>query len=87
MERIRLRAEAVEWRLVEGEVVVLDLRNSLYFAINETGAVLWQSLAEGAAVAELTELLREEFDVDEATAAADVTAFLQDLRSKALIDE
>ena len=56
-ERLRVRAEAVEWRTVEGEIVALDLRRSLYLAINPSGATLWPALVEGASRDELVERL------------------------------
>jgi hypothetical protein len=83
--RFRLRDGDLDWREVEGDVVVLDLRESRYLAINRTGQVLWSALAEGATRDELTERLVEAFGIDRAQAAADVDAFTSELESRDLL--
>jgi hypothetical protein len=83
--RLTLRDADVDWREVEGELVVLDLRESRYLAINPTGRVLWATLAEGATQNELIDRLIEEFGVDRARAAADVDAFTAELKARDLL--
>jgi hypothetical protein len=86
-ETIRLRHDATTWRLVDGEVIVLDRRNWDYLTVNDTGAVLWQRLAEGATAAQLVRELVATFDVEEERAHADVADFLGALRGRDLLDE
>ena len=86
VEELRVRADAVEWRQVEGEVVALDLRRSLYLAINPSGAVLWPALMEGASRDELVERLCAECGIDRATAEPDVDGFLAELARHDLLD-
>jgi hypothetical protein len=84
-EVVRLRTEAVHWRHVEGRVVAIDVASREYLALNRTGAWLWPALAEGTTVAALVGRLVERFAVDEATAARDVGALLDDLRGRGLL--
>ncbi|MDP9453292.1 MAG: PqqD family protein [Actinomycetota bacterium] len=83
---LRLRADAVDWREVEGEVVVLDRTNSAYLAVNAAGAALWPALARGSNAEELVAILRSEFDVDDARARADVDDFVAMLRKRELLE-
>jgi hypothetical protein len=83
--RLTLRDADVDWREVEGELVVLDLRDSRYLAINRTGQVLWGALVEGATQDELIERLMEAFGIERARAAADVEAFTSELKSRDLL--
>jgi coenzyme PQQ synthesis protein D (PqqD) len=82
---VRLRPDDVEWREVEGEVVVLDLRDSTYFAVNETGAAIWPELARGTTREQLVARLVDRFAVDEATASKDLEAFLSALGERGLL--
>ena len=82
---LRLRGEQVEWREAEGEVVVLDLTDSSYFAVNKTGAAVWSQLAEGSTRDDLVANMTARFEVDEATAARDVDAFLDSVRARGLL--
>jgi len=84
-ERFRLRDNALMWRQIEDEVVVLDERSSQYLAVNKTGAVLWPLLTAGASRDELLARLGREFEVDGATAGRDLDSFLAALAEQRLL--
>jgi hypothetical protein len=83
---LKLRSEHLEWREVEGEVIVLDLEGSVYMSLNGSGAVCWHALAEGATREEIVRRLTDEFDVARERAERDVADFLQELRSHGLLE-
>ncbi len=85
--RLRLRAGGVEWRTLEDETVVLDLRGSRYFAINATGTLLWPLLAQGATRAQLIAAVRERWDVGGEQAAGDVDVFCAALGREGLLED
>lgn len=82
---LRLRDEGLNWREIDGEVVVLDVERSHYLNLNAAGCVLWLMLAEGATVDQLVDKLIEEFDVDEPTARGDVEGFIASCRDNELL--
>jgi len=82
---LRLRKEGLNWREIDGEVVVLDVERSHYLNLNPTGSVMWLMLAEGTTEPELVDRLTQEFDVDEETAREDVKSFLASCRENALL--
>jgi Coenzyme PQQ synthesis protein D (PqqD) len=86
-DRIRLREGAVHWRRVEGRIVAIDVPSREYLALNATGSCLWPALAEGATVPALVDILVERFEVEEARAAEDIGALLDDLRGRGLLEE
>jgi hypothetical protein len=85
-ESLRLRPGALEWREIDGEIVALDVRRSVYLAVNESGAILWPALAEGATEDDLTGRLQEAFDLDADRARQDLDAFVAMLREHDLLD-
>lgn len=84
---MQLRQSGMTWQVVGDEVVVLDLDGSVYFKVNGSGKLLWERLVEPATTAELVEVLTTNFDVDDERAAADVDAFVAQLRTKQLVEE
>jgi Coenzyme PQQ synthesis protein D (PqqD) len=82
---LRLRDEGLNWREIEGEVVVLDIERSHYLNLNATGCVLWLMLAGGATERQLGDKLIEEFDVAEPVARSDVVAFINNCRENGLL--
>lgn len=79
-------APGVHWQPVDDEVVLLDGAGGRYLVLNATGAVLWERLADGAAVGELAGVLTETWGVGAEEAAADVARFLGDLAARGLIE-
>ncbi len=53
--------------------------------LNETGAFLWKQLQEERTPSELTEALLGEYEVEPATAQADVASFIEKLQQAELI--
>lgn len=80
-----MRETDLDWREVEGELVALDVRESRYLSVNETGKQLWSALAEGATREELVGRLVETFGIERAQAETDTDAFVRDLESRNLL--
>lgn len=83
---IRLRPGAVTWHEADGEVIALDLHSSEYLGVNPAGAALWARLADGTTETELVELITDAYGIEGERAAADVRAFLQDARTRGLLE-
>jgi hypothetical protein len=82
---LRLRPEGVEWREIDGEIVALETGRSIYLAANPAGALLWARLAQGATRDELIAALRDRWPIEAERAAADVDAFLDQVRAHDLL--
>ena len=53
--------------------------------LNETGVLLWKKLEAGATEEELVKAILSEYEVDEATAKADVSGFVNKLKEAKLL--
>lgn len=84
---LKLREDGLEWREVEGDVIVLDLQGSVYMSLNGSGAVCWRALADGTTREEVVGLLIGRFEVSRGRAEDDVEGFLTELRSRGLLEE
>lgn len=84
--RVRLREQAVAWRKVAEETVLLDIATSQYHAINASGTAIWEQLAEGATVGELTAALASKYPQAAERASADVHVFLARLQERGLLE-
>ncbi|MFI0793943.1 PqqD family protein [Micromonospora rubida] len=82
----RVRGDRVAWRAAGDETVLLDTRQSVYFALDRWAALLWPHLLAGATAAELTEVLVGQAPIGRERATADVSAFLADLTAADLLE-
>lgn len=83
---LRLRSKDLVWHDVEGEVVALDLRASVYLALNPTGTALWSALTKGATYDDLVGVLVKRFGVDQDRGVADTEQFLAKLAGHDLLE-
>jgi hypothetical protein len=80
-------AEDVVAREVAGETVLLNLASGTYFGLNAVGGRIWQWFDSGScSLAEVSEKLQLEFEVDAAEAEADVLALAGNLVEHGLIE-
>ena len=62
-------------------------KHNVMITLNETGALLWEKLSEGADEDSLVKAILEVYDIDEATAKADVNKFIEKIKGEDLIIE
>jgi hypothetical protein len=84
---LKLAEEALTWREVDGEIVVLDRRSWMYMGVNGAGVMLWKQIIEGASLSRLVECLCDAYEIDAEVAQRDVEAFLEMLSSNSLLVE
>lgn len=78
-------------REVAGSWIVVPIGNRVVefnglITLSESGALLWKKLESGASKDDLVELLLSEYEVDKATAEADVLEFLSSVDMKGLLE-
>ena len=84
---MRLKSEGITWQDVDGQVVVLDLRSSLYLELNSSASRLYVELAGGAEREQLVTLLQTTYGIEHEVAHRDVEAFVQSMRQHDLLTE
>lgn len=72
---------------LEGEGIVLHLRERRYFSVSETGLVLLEALKQARTFDELVEGLLSEYEVDRETAVSTTRAFLDQCLASAVVME
>ena len=70
---------------VDGEIVMLDPASSKYFGLADTGARIWELLAEPRSVDDLVSALTAEYEVDDDTCRTQVAIFLDTLGAAGLV--
>ena len=74
---LRLRDADIVWRSIDDEIVILHRADWQYLTVNETGALLWMRLVDGATRTELVSLLVSKYGVEVPRAEDDVDAFVE----------
>lgn len=62
-------------------------KHNVMLTLNETGALLWEKLSQGAEKADLVKVILDKYDIDEATAGADIDRFIEKVSAQCLLEE
>jgi hypothetical protein len=71
---------------VEGESVILNLADGVYYGLDGVGARVWELLSEPCSVARLRDAVTAEYEVDADTAARDLDRLLGELMGRGLVE-
>jgi hypothetical protein len=72
-------------RQVGEETVILHLESGTYYGLDPVGARIWQLIVEGKSLGEICEVMREEYEVEQAQIEKDVVELAAELESKKLV--
>lgn len=71
---------------LEGEAVILNLADGVYYGLDGVGARVWELLREPRTAAQLRDAVTAEFEVDAGTAWRDLSVLLGELAERRLVE-
>jgi hypothetical protein len=71
---------------VDGESVLLDLEEGVYYGLNPVGARIWEEVQEPRLVSDIAEAVTSEYDVERERCLDDILALCADLLENDLIE-
>ena len=85
-ERYIARSSAIAARMLGGEMMIMSVKDSTFFTLNEVATVIWQA-ADG--MTPLSQIVKEricgEFEVDSDSASRDAAEFIEELSKHGII--
>jgi hypothetical protein len=83
--RVAAASDQVSCEL-DGEAVILHLGEGVYFGLDPVGAHVWSLLEQERSVAELRDAVVAAYEVDAATAEADLIELVEALAARGLVE-
>jgi Coenzyme PQQ synthesis protein D (PqqD) len=85
-EQYVTRNSRTAWRVYDGEAVILLADDSTLNTLNPVGTLIWESADGTTPVSALVDRVCAEFDVEAARAERDVSAFIDKLHQRGLLE-
>ncbi len=85
VDRFRSNEAECAAKVIDGEAVIINLRNGTYYSLDGVGGTVWELLSTGRSVPEIVDLLVARFDVDAPRARADVDRLVAELLAEKLL--
>ena len=70
---------------LNGESVILSLKNGKYYGFNSVAATIWAALQIPATIAEIEASVMQEYEVDATVCRQKVSSFLKEMTKEGLI--
>lgn len=80
-------APEVIWRVVDDQVLFLHTTTGDYLSLNDSGAFVWQMLAEGLPVSDIGRNLAKRYGISLDTALADVNDLIEELKAASILSD
>lgn len=71
---------------LEDEVVILGIKDGIYYGLDSVGSFIWDLLKEPISVNDIRDSIMEKYEVDKNTCEADLQIFLKSLLDKGLLE-
>jgi hypothetical protein len=71
---------------LEGEAVILHLRDGVYYGLNEVAAKVWKLVQEPRTIMEIRDALLEDYDVEPDDCTRDLLDLLQRFKAWKLVE-
>ena len=87
-QTLRTVSRGIASKVIDGEAIIIHLESGAYYSSEGTGALLWQRLADGSSLEDLTAHLLHacEGDPKPDRVASDVAAFVDELAECGLLE-
>lgn len=72
-------------KIIEGEAILINLSNGMYYSMDKVGAHLWSILAGGSSIDQMAGMIAAQYEIPEARAKADVRRVVDELYAEGLI--
>lgn len=83
--RVRPNTLDVAAKVIDGEAIIMNLSNGLYFSMDQVGSAIWKMVEAGFNIDEMVGSLDARFDADAETVRADVNRLVSELLAENLV--
>ena len=84
-QRVQSNKEEVAAKVMDGEAILINLSNGIYYSMDKVGAVVWELVERNFSPEEMVVSIVSRYEVETETAQADVERLLKELVDENLI--
>lgn len=82
---LRANEHEVASKVVDGEAIIINLANGMYYSMEKIGGLVWSMITGGSSIACIGEVISERYSIPVAQAQEDVRRLVEELFANRLI--
>jgi hypothetical protein len=75
----------VVWRIINGEMIILNFATGRYYNLNKTGSFVWKLIEKKKTVEEICKEIAGRYGIPKVRASRDVNGIIKDFKVESLI--
>ena len=83
--RFGVRPEEIAWKVLDGETIIINLMNGMYYSLPGVGSEAWELIGSGHSVGEVASSLAARYGAAPDVVTADITRLAEELLLEKLI--
>jgi hypothetical protein len=84
-DRLSPNEAEVAAKVLDGEAIMINLSNGMYYSMDKAGGLIWEMIAAGHTLAEIADAILSRYDVSPEQAEADVQRLAGELIQENLV--
>ena len=69
-----------------GETAMLDMKEGVYYGLNEMGTIIWEYIQKPITLQEIVDRILDEYEVDEETCYGDLVELVEQMMKNGLVE-
>jgi len=84
-QRLRSRGEEVAAKVIDGEAIIINLANGIYYSLDKVGGLIWDMVQSEHSLEEMIMAVTDRYEVSREQVDADVQALVEELLRENLV--
>jgi hypothetical protein len=84
-QRLRSRGEEIAAKVIDGEAIIIDLANGIYYSMDKVGGLIWDMVQSEHSLEEMIVAVTDRYQVSREQVDADVQALIEELLRENLV--
>ena len=84
-DRLRPNGEEVAAKVMDGEAILINLSNGVYYSMDKVGGFVWELIEQGYSIQQMIAAITVRYDVSREQVQADVEELTEKLRAENLV--
>ena len=84
-QRFQPREQEVASKVIDGEAIIINLANGVYYSIDKVGALVWELLQSGYTLEQVIKTVTAQYDVTGEQAEANIRELVEELVQENLV--
>jgi hypothetical protein len=83
--RLQPRGEEVAAKVIDGEAIIINLANGIYYSMDKVGGLIWDMVQTGHSLEEIIQGVTERYDVAREKVESDVVELVEEMLRENLV--